>query len=60
MGFWVVDIRQEGRGQRSAPQKTHGTPEKARGFYPENRAAGMAIRHTPHLGATVLAKHLVA
>ena len=27
LGFWAVDICQEGHSQRSAPQETHGTPE---------------------------------
>ena len=41
LGFWIVDIRQEGRSQRSAPQKrhmahlrwlTHFTPRKPSGL----------------------------
>ena len=27
LGSWTVDIHQEGRSQRSAPQRRHGTPE---------------------------------
>ena len=27
LGSWTVDICQEGCSQRSAPQRTHGTPE---------------------------------
>ena len=33
LGFWMVDIRREGRSQRSAPQKRHSTAEKARRLY---------------------------
>ena len=29
LGSWTVDIHQEGRSQRSAPQRRHGTPEMA-------------------------------
>ena len=29
--FWVVDIRREGRSQRSAPQKRHKVPRNRRG-----------------------------
>ena len=52
LGFWMVDLCQEGCSQRSAPQKRHTA----------HRAAGTreAIRCTPNWGETVLAKHLVS
>ena len=33
LGFWKIDICQEGCSQKSAPQKRHGTPEKVRPLY---------------------------
>ena len=62
LGFWKVDIHQEGRRQRSAPQKRHRahlrrhaccTPRKLSGW------DGEVIRHSLQLGATALTKHLV-
>ena len=58
LGFWMVNIHQEGRSQRSsASQKRECMPV----VHPENRAAGMGegISRSLQLGATVLAKHLV-
>ena len=34
LGFWMVNIQQEGRSQRSAPpEETHSTPEKVKLLY---------------------------
>ena len=61
LGFWIVDIRQEGRSQRSAPQKRPMAYLKwGASCHPVNRAAGTGevIRcTTPKESA--LAKHLV-
>ena len=59
----MVDIHREGRSQRSATRRdTRHTWEGAPVVHTENQAAGKgeAIRHTPHLGGTVLTKHLVS
>ena len=44
-----------------SPEETHGTPEKARRLYTQKtEQQGWGRRcHSPHLGETVLAKHLV-
>ena len=57
--FWMVDIRREGRSQRSASQKRHIA--HLRQVHPGNPAAGTreAIRHTAP-GESMLARHLVA
>ena len=63
LGFWTVDIRQEGHSQRSAPQKRHMAHLRRRACgHPDNRVAGTGevIRCTSHLGETALARHLVA
>ena len=62
LGFWMVDIRREGRSQRSASQKRHTahlrrcaccTPRKPSGW---DRGGD---KTQPQLEATALAKHLV-
>ena len=62
LGFWTVDISQEGGSQGSAPQKRHMAHLRGRTHcYPGNRAAGTGevIRCTiPE--ESVLAKHPVA
>ena len=62
LGFWTVDISQEGGSQSSAPQKRHMAHLRGRACcYTGNRAAGTGevIRCTlPEESA--LAKHLVA
>ena len=58
----MVDIRWEGRSQRSAPQKRHMAHlRRSAPCNPENREAGPgeAIRCSLQLRAIVLAKHLV-
>ena len=57
LGFWMVDIRQEGRSQRSASEKREDVPV----VHPENQAAGMGegISHSLQLGATTCTKYLV-
>ena len=57
LGSWTVDIRQEGRIQKSAPQRRYSVPA----VHPGNRAAGTreVIRHIVP-GESALAKHLVA
>ena len=63
LGFWMVDIHQEGRSQRSAPQKRHIAhlrqvcpllPRK-----PSCWDRGGEKMHRP-LGETALAKQLVS
>jgi len=62
-GFWTVDIRQESRSQRSAPQKRHTAhlrwalrlqPRKPSGWDP-----GGDQMHSPP-GETAFPKHLVS
>ena len=57
LGSWTVDIRQEVRSQKSAPQRRYSVPA----VHPGNRAAGTreVIRHIVP-GESALAKHLVA
>ena len=62
LGFWKVDIRWEGRSQRSAPQKRHKAHLRRHAIaHPEHQVAGMgeAISHSLQLGVTALSKHLV-
>ena len=63
LGSWMVDIRQEGRSQRSAPQRRHSphlrrcsrsTPRKLSGW-----DRGGDKMHCPP-GESALTKHLVA
>ena len=63
LGSWMVDIHQEGRSQRSAPQRrhiahlrryAHCTPRKLSDW----DWGGDKMHHPP--GESVLAKHLVA
>ena len=60
VGSWTVDIRQEGRSQRSAPQKRH-TAHLRRSCAPRKPSGwdGEVIRRTSP-GECALAKHLVA
>ena len=58
----MVDFRWKGRIQISALQKRHTAHLRgASVVHPENQVAGMGavVSHSPHLGATALAKHLV-
>ena len=62
LGFWMVDIRQQGRSQKQLPRRdTRHTWEGETVVHPENQVAGMGevISRSLQLGATVLAKHLV-
>ena len=63
LGSWMVDIRQEGRSQRSAPQRghtallgwrSHCVPRKLSGW-----DGGGDKTHCPHVEC-MLTKHLVA
>ena len=62
-GFWTVDIRQESRSQRSAPQKRHTAHLRWACLLPPRKLSswdwGGDKTHSPH-GETVLAKNLVA
>ena len=58
LGPWTVDVRQEGRSQRSAPQRRHTAHPRRR-----NRAAGTGgrgggVRLPAPPGESVLLKHL--
>ena len=52
LGFWAVDIHQEGHSQRSAPQRRHTALEMTLPLHTQARGAetGEVIRHTTHLG----------
>ena len=57
LGFRTVDITRNQLPRRDTWHTWEGAPI----VHPENQGArtGEAIRHTPHLGVTALAKHLV-
>ena len=61
LGFWTVDIRQEGHSQRSAPEKRHTAHLRRRTGCiprkPSHRDRGRD-KLQPQLGATALTKHL--
>ena len=62
LGFWMVDIHQEGCSQRSAPQKRHMAHLRRHAHCtPRKSLTGMgkAVRYTAHLEVTMLVKHLV-
>ena len=61
LGFWTVDICRQGHSQRSAAQKTHGTPEMARPLCTQETGRLGWGRHKRHplLGESMLTKHLV-
>ena len=57
LGFWMVDICQEGCSQRSAPQKRHKAHLRWARMLPPRKLSGWdkeVIRRTPHLGSVRL------
>ena len=53
LGFWMVDFCQEGRSQRSAPQKRHMAHWRRVHPLPPRKPSGWTrevVRCTPHLG----------
>ena len=63
LGFWTVDICQEGRSQRSAPQKRHTAHLRRRAHCAPRKPSGWdggGDKMHPPPEETALAKHLVA
>ena len=62
LGFWTVDIRREGRSQRSAPQKRHTVSLRRRTCCVSRKQSGWdrgGNKTHPLPGESALSKHLV-